>query len=248
MRIRRATGIVVIALTVLVAAACGGGAETPTSATAHGTPSPAPPPAKAVDTTVNSKGLREPREIAYAKPKGRMRIICVGASATFGDGVARDATYEAWMQKNMRGRGYDVEVLNAGKPGRSLVESANLLESELLKYDPSLVIVSVQKDEGSGTAEDLRKIETMLAAKGIVYILLAIPDYAAVEGYTPKPPAVYVVPSKAALDVFDSESAMVDTRGHWTEFAHKKMGNALAELIVGAPLICCATGPQPANP
>ena len=56
------------------------------------------------------------------------------------------------------------------------------------------------------------------------------------------------MPSKAALDVFAGKDALLDDEGRWTEFAHKTMGNALAELIVGAPLICCATGPVPENP
>jgi len=238
----------VLVFAALTAAACGGNAPTPTSATPPIAKSPAPPSAKTVDVAVNSKGLRENREIDYAKPKGRMRIVSVGGSVAFGDSVARDATYEAWMQKNMRGRGYDVEVLNAGKPGRTLAESAALLEGELLQYEPNMVVVSTQDAEGAAAAAELEKIETMLKAKGIVYILLAVPDYMAVTGYTPKAPAVYVVPSKAALDVFADKDALLDDKGRWTEFAHKKMGNALAELIVGAPLICCATGPVPENP
>jgi hypothetical protein len=233
---------------LLTTLSCGGTSPTPSSAAPPTAKAPTPPHATIVDTSVNSKGLREDREIDYAMPKGRMRIVCVGGSITFGDGVAQDATYGAWMQKSMRGRAYDVEVLNAGKSGRTLAESANLLENELLKYDPSLVVVSVQPDEGATAAADLQRIESMLKAKGIVYILLAVPEYRVVEGYTPKPPAVYVVPSKAALDVFADKDAIVDQQGRWTEFSHKKMGNALAELIVGAPLICCATGPVPEKP
>jgi hypothetical protein len=56
------------------------------------------------------------------------------------------------------------------------------------------------------------------------------------------------MPSKAALDVFADKDALLDEKGRWAEFAHQKMGNALAELIVGAPLICCAKGPGPAKP
>lgn len=235
-----------LALALLAAPSCGGGAPAPSApAAAKG---PVPPPAKSVEVKLNSRGLREDREIAYAKPKGRKRIVCVGGAVTFGEGVARDATYEAWMQKNMRGRAYDVEVLDAGKPGFGAAEAADQLRSELLKYEPDLVVLSIQKGEGTTTAADLRAIEEMLAAKKIVYILLAVPDFAGVEGYTPKPPAVYVVPSKAALDVFGKTSALLDAQGRWTEFAHQKMGNALAELIVGAPLLCCATGPVPPNP
>ena len=248
MRINHRSWIVAVTLVVLTAAACSGTAPSPAATAQPTAKSTTPPPATTVDTAVNSTGLRESREVDYAKPKGRMRIVSVGGSVTFGEGVAREATYEAWMQKNMRGRGYDVEVLNAGKPGRTLAESAALLEGELLKYEPSLVVVSSQDGDSAAAAAALEKIETMLKAKGIVYILLAVPDYVAVSGYTPKPPAVYVVPSKAALDVFAEKEALLDDQGHWTEFAHKKMGNALAELIVGAPLICCATGPVPEKP
>jgi hypothetical protein len=248
MQTKPRTWTVVAAITLLAAASCGGAPPNPSSPAPATAKSPTPPPAKTVDTAVNSNGLREDREIDYAKPKGRMRIVCVGGAVTFGEGVARDATYAAWMQRNMRGRAYDVEVLNAGKPGRSLAESAALLENELLKYQPSLVVVSVEPGGGTTAAADLQRIETLLKAKKIVYILLAVPDYVAVEGYAPKPPSVYVVPSRAALAVFADKDAIVDDSGRWTEFAHKKMGNALAELIVGAPLICCATGPVPEKP
>jgi hypothetical protein len=248
MQINHRVWTAILAFAMLTAASCGSNAPTPASATPPMAKSPTPPPAKTVDTAVNSKGLREGREVEYVKPKGRMRIVCVGGSVTFGEGVARDATYEAWMQKNMRGRAYDVEVLNAGKAGRTLAESAALLGGELLKYEPSLVVVSMQDGEGAKAVAELQKIEAMLKAKGIVYILLAVPDYVAAPGYTPKPPAVYVVPSKAALNVFADKDALLDDKGRWTEFAHMKMGNALAELIVGAPLICCATGPVPENP
>jgi len=249
LQINRTSAVVpALALALTATLSCSGNTPTPTSPAPRTITAATPPPSKTVDTAVNSKGLREGREVDYAKPKGRMRIVSVGGSVTFGEGVAREATYEAWMQKNMRGRGYDVEVLNAGKPGRTLAESAALLEGELLKYEPSLVVVSSQDGDSAAAAAALEKIETMLKAKGIVYILLAVPDYVAVSGYTPKPPAVYVVPSKAALDVFAEKEALLDDQGHWTEFAHMKMGNALAELIVGAPLICCATGPVPESP
>jgi hypothetical protein len=209
---------------------------------------PSPVQASAVDAVINARGLRANREIDYTKPKGRMRIVCVGGAATFGDGVPGDATYEAWMQKNMRGRGYDVEVLNAGKAGFGAAEAAERIENELLKYQPDLVVVSIQGGEGNTSAADLQKIQSMLQERKIVYVLLAVPDFPAIDGYQPRPPAVYVVPSKAALDVFANKHALVDTNGHWTAFAHQKMGNALAELIVGAPLMCCAAGPVPQNP
>jgi len=242
------TSVIAATVAMLLTSSCGGSNSPAPVPVAKADKAPLAPAAKDVETRINSKGLREDREIDYPKPAGRMRIVCVGGSITLGDGVAQEETFEAWMQKNMRGRGYDVEVLNAGKPGFGAKESADQLESELLKYEPDLVVVSIQDGEGTTSAVDLQRIETLLGAKKIVYILLAVPELTAVSGYAPKPPAVYVVPSKAALDVFADKNAILDTKGRWTEFAHQKTGNALAELIVGAPLICCAQGPVPANP
>ena len=67
----------VLVFAVLTAASCGGSTPTPTSANPPIAKSPTPSPAKTVDTAVNSKGLRENREIDYAKPKGRMRIVSI---------------------------------------------------------------------------------------------------------------------------------------------------------------------------
>jgi hypothetical protein len=251
-----------IFVAIATSGGCGGSSNestTPRHATTATSPGgQEPPPAAAVAESVNSKGLRATREIDYAKPNGRMRIVCVGGATTFGDGVAVDATYPAWIQKNMRGRAYDVEVLNAGKPGRGAAESAVLLETELLKYEPDLVVVSVQKDEGTATTADLQRIEALLKARRIVYVLLVVPEFAdhparlvetfAKDGYQPKQPSVYLVPAKAALDAYIGKEPLFDTTGHWTADAHKRMGNSLAEMIVGIPLICCAKGqvtPEP---
>jgi hypothetical protein len=187
-----------------------------------------------------------------------MRIVCVGGATTFGDGVEVNATYPAWIQRNMRGRAYDVEVLNAGKLGFGAAESAALLESELLEYDPDLVVVSVQKSEGTTTPEALQRIEAILKERRIVYVLLAVPEFVdhparlvetfSKDGYEPKQPNVYLVPAKAALDVFVGREALFDATGRWTSKAHERMGNALAEMIVGIPLICCAKGPVSPEP
>jgi len=258
MRFNHRTWIPLVAFAALSAASCGGSAPTPASPAPSTAKALKPPPVQTVDTTVNSKGLREAREVDYAKPKGRMRIVCVGGSVTFGEGVARDATYEAWMQKNMRGRAYDVEVLNAGKPGLGALESAVLLETDLLKYEPDLVIVSVQKNEGTTTPEALQRIETLLRGRKIVYVLLAVPAFAdhparlvetfSKDRYDPKQPSVYLVPAKAALDAYVGKEPLFDATGGWTGDAHKRMGNALAEMIVGIPLICCAKGPVTPEP
>lgn len=90
----------------------------------------------------NSVGLRE-REIAFEKPPGEVRILCLGHSWTFGWGVAAE---EAWPRQletllnhgNPRGR---VVVVNAGMPGSTPMQAYLMLQRVGLRYQPDLVIV-----------------------------------------------------------------------------------------------------------
>jgi lysophospholipase L1-like esterase len=63
---------------------------------------------------MNSDGYRT-REIEVPKPKGRVRVVCIGGSTTVA-GRTNDETYPALLEKKLRARfpGLDVEVLNLG--------------------------------------------------------------------------------------------------------------------------------------
>lgn len=52
-----------------------------------------------------------------AKPAGRIRIAAVGDSVTFGWGVRPEESWVTLLDAELRRRGHDVEVLNAGSPG-----------------------------------------------------------------------------------------------------------------------------------
>lgn len=108
-----------------------------------------------VDVTfrINARGMRDPREFAYAKPEGVTRIVSLGDSFTVGYEVERDATFSAVLEEALRARGWDVEVLNAGVSGFSTAEALLYLERELWKYDPDLVLVSFY---GNDLVDNLR--------------------------------------------------------------------------------------------
>jgi len=96
---------------------------------------------------VNSLGFRG-EEISRAKPEGTYRIVCVGGSTTWGwDSYSDDKTWPAILQRTLEASGklpgdaQRVEVINAGVPGYTLMESFVNLKMRVLPLEPDLVIV-----------------------------------------------------------------------------------------------------------
>jgi lysophospholipase L1-like esterase len=101
---------------------------------------------KSADVTVwfriNSQGMRADREFAREKPPGVKRIVSLGDSFTMGYEVANEETFSSLLERDLRAKGLNVEVINAGVSGYSNAEECLYLERELLSYSPDLVIVS----------------------------------------------------------------------------------------------------------
>lgn len=91
---------------------------------------------------INSKGLRSDVEYPYEKPPGTLRIVSLGDSFTAGYEVDVEECFSSVLERELRRKGYPVEVLNAGVSGYSTAEECLYLERELYKYDPDLVLVS----------------------------------------------------------------------------------------------------------
>ena len=91
--------------------------------------------------TTNSQGFRNYRDFSYAKDDGVIRVIAIGDSHTQGFEVHQDYTYSATIEKYLRQRGFDVEVINTGVSGFSNAEALLLLENELVKYDPDYIVL-----------------------------------------------------------------------------------------------------------
>jgi len=92
---------------------------------------------------VNTLGLRGP-EVDRIKPSEVFRILCVGASTTYGAGVTADQAYPARLGQELATRapaGVRYEVLNCGVPGYTSVESLVNFELRLLDLDPDVVLV-----------------------------------------------------------------------------------------------------------
>lgn len=85
----------------------------------------------------NSKGIRGSVEYGYEKPRGKVRIIVLGNSYTYGDEVNDDETYPHHLQEILP----EAEVLNFGMVGYGHDQMLQYLKEEGVKYHPDIVIL-----------------------------------------------------------------------------------------------------------
>ncbi len=91
----------------------------------------------------NGQGLREDHEIERPKPAGETRILCLGASPTYGTGVLLEQCFVEVAERRLEAAfpGERIECINAGVPGYSLFQGWRLLETEGWDYEPDLVVL-----------------------------------------------------------------------------------------------------------
>lgn len=90
---------------------------------------------------INRAGLRGP-EVGPRRP-GTFRVLAVGDSFTFGVGAGPEETYPARLERVMRARGIDAEVLNAGAPGFGVPDAVAWYEAHGQALQPDLVLLAV---------------------------------------------------------------------------------------------------------
>jgi lysophospholipase L1-like esterase len=88
---------------------------------------------------INSLGFRGP-EVNLAETPGSIRILSMGESTTYGDGVSSEATYSQQLEINLRNQGVQAQVLNAGVRAWSTVQSVRFLELNAAQLMPKTVI------------------------------------------------------------------------------------------------------------
>lgn len=90
----------------------------------------------------NAAGYRD-HEYAREKKPGAYRVVGLGDSYTYGDGVKRDETFLKVAERMLAaeiGEG-KVEVLNLGLPGSNTAMQAAMLAERTAAWDPDLVVI-----------------------------------------------------------------------------------------------------------
>jgi hypothetical protein len=90
-----------------------------------------------VDYRINQLGLRG-KEIPFEKPPGVRRILCVGDSVTFGEGVREEDT---WPERLGRLLGPGTQILNAGVQGYDLDHEGLYLHLYGRQLKPDVVVL-----------------------------------------------------------------------------------------------------------
>lgn len=89
----------------------------------------------------NELGLRDHR---VKNKNGQLRIVCLGASPTFGWGVEQNDVYakqlEQLLQKAVPDK--NIEVLNAGQIGYSSFQGSRFLKENIVRLAPDIITVS----------------------------------------------------------------------------------------------------------
>lgn len=89
----------------------------------------------------NEKGFRNSRNFSYEKPSGTVRVAVLGDSHTQGFEVRQEHTFSAIAERYLNVNGIKTEIINMGVSGFSTAEALVLLENEVLRYAPDVVVL-----------------------------------------------------------------------------------------------------------
>jgi lysophospholipase L1-like esterase len=94
-----------------------------------------------VELRTNADGLRG-GPVSSVKPKGTLRVACVGDSLTLGWGVAEEETFCAQIAQALRRRAArPVEGLNFGVGNYNTVMELAVLRTKVFAYHPDVVVI-----------------------------------------------------------------------------------------------------------
>ncbi|RIK70505.1 MAG: hypothetical protein DCC66_04260 [Planctomycetota bacterium] len=113
-----------------------------------------------IEYEINSLGLRGPLP-PVEKGADVYRVICLGDSFTFGEGVKEGDTWPRQLERLLASRmpGRRVEVINAGIQAYDTKDAAALYLLKLAAYKPDAVILGFCLNDATDAAETIRQNE-----------------------------------------------------------------------------------------
>ncbi len=90
---------------------------------------------------VNEAGYRGPLR-PVARTAGRLRIVTLGDSSTFGHSLPYEDCYSAQLEAELKRRGVDAEVLCGGVVGHGILQGIQRYEQVFRKYRPDVVVLA----------------------------------------------------------------------------------------------------------
>jgi len=106
-------------------------------------------------------------------PAEAATVVALGASNTYGKGVARNQAYPAQLEAILRAKGLNVHVVNAGINGDTTAGMLGRLD-RVVPNGTSVVILQPGGNDGrKHSADRTAEIQSRLSARGIPVIMMA---------------------------------------------------------------------------
>ena len=99
-------------------------------------------------------------------------IVALGASNTFGKGVARNQAYPAQLEAILRAKGENVRVVNAGINGDTTEGMLGRLDRAVPNGTSAVILQPGGNDQRKGRPDRTADIQSRLAARNIPVIML----------------------------------------------------------------------------
>lgn len=111
----------------------------------------------------NSYGFRD-REHPLIPQAGTVRILCLGDSLTFGDGVAVEDTYPKQLETMLNARGeHKYEVINTGVPSYDTWQEVTFFKTKGAQFEPRIVVLGFY---GNDIVPRPAVVQTSLSGEG----------------------------------------------------------------------------------
>jgi acyl-CoA thioesterase-1 len=108
-------------------------------------------------------------------PAHAATIVALGASNTFGKGVARNQAYPSQLEAILRAKGHQVRVINAGVNGETTGQMLSRLDRAVPQGTSIVILQPGGNDERKGVGADrtanIAEIQSRLSARGIKVII-----------------------------------------------------------------------------
>ena len=107
-----------------------------------------------------------------AAPAGAATIVALGASNTYGKGVARGQAYPAQLEAILRAKGANIRVVNAGINGDTTEGMLRRLDQAVPKGTSAVILQPGGNDRRKGSPDRTSEIQSQLSARGIPVIMI----------------------------------------------------------------------------
>jgi acyl-CoA thioesterase-1 len=99
-------------------------------------------------------------------------IVALGASNTYGKGVARNQAFPAQLEAILRAKGFNVRVVNAGINGDTTESMLQRMDRVVPNGTSAVILQPGGNDRRKGRPDRTAEIQSRLSARGIPVILL----------------------------------------------------------------------------